>query len=130
MEDFVDIMVPILEAGTWTNLGSTPAITTQGKSGPNKRSIRSNKNARVEVKNAESGSTIPELTFDGVVIQNTLRGEITPVSTDKSDRNKMKSDIIAIAKAAGLPFTIPNIDDNPSKRNKDKATFLMEIIDC
>lgn len=130
MEDFVDIMVPVLENGTWTNLGFTPKITTQGKSGPKDRSRRSNKNARVEVKNAEGGSTIPEYTFDGTVILNTLRGEITPVSTDKSDRNKMKKDILAITKTAGLPFTTPSINDNPSLRNKDKATFLMEIIDC
>ncbi len=130
MEDFVDIMVPILEAGTWTNFGSTPAITTQGKSGPGQRSVRANKNARVEVKNAEGGSTIPEYTFDGTLILSTLRGEITPVSTDKSDRNKMKKDVLAIVKAAGLPFTTPQIVDNPTKRNKDKATFLMEIIDC
>lgn len=130
MEDFVDIMVPVLEAGTWTNLGHTPPITTDFKSGPTFRSKRSNKNERVQVKNAEGSSTIPELTFDGTVIQNTVRGEITPVSTDKSDRNKMKTDVIAIMKVAGLPFTIPNIADTPSRRNKDKATFLVEIIDC
>lgn len=130
MEDFVDIMVPVLEAGTWTNLGHTPPIVTLGKSGPGDRSRRSNKNERVEVKNAEGSSTIPEYTFDGTLILNTLRGEISPISTDKSDRNKMKKDVIAITKAAGLPFTTPSINDNPSLRNRDKATFLMEIIDC
>ena len=128
--DFVDVMVPILEAGTYTNLGHTPPITTDFKSGPNARSKRSNKNERIHVKNAEGTSNIPDLTFDGTVIQNTLRGEITSVSTDKSDRNKKKTDVIAIMKAAGLPFTLPNINDNPSRRNKDKSTFLVEIIDC
>ena len=127
MEDFVDIMVPVLENGTWTNLGHTPPIVTKGKSGPGERSKRSNKNERVEVGNAEGSSTIPEYTFDNVVIDSILRGEITPTSTDKSDRNKMKTDILAIVKAAGYSFTTPSIADNPSLRNKDKATFLMEI---
>jgi len=48
IKDFVDIIVPILEAGTWTNYGSTPKIISM-----NLKSSRGNKNARIEVKNEE-----------------------------------------------------------------------------
>ena len=119
--DFVDIIVPVLEAGTWTNLGSTPKVI-----GKNIKSARGNKNARIEVKNEEGGSI--ETAFDGSVIYRSLRGSIIPVSTKGSDRNKMKADIMAIMKKAGYPYTDPGVSDNPKIRNKQLSIFSFEII--
>ena len=127
--DFVGVVVPILEAGTWTNLGSIPKITVDGKAGPSFGNKRGNKNQRVEVKNSDGLSNDPDLAFDGTIIQSNLHGEISPVSTDKSKRNKMKTDIKDIIKAAGISATF-TINDNPSKRNKDKATMFFKIIGC
>lgn len=126
--DFVDVIVPVLEAGTWTNFGSTPKISVNQKSGPGFASIRGNKNARVEVKNEEGSADGIELTYNSTPIQNNLSGQVALVSTLKSDRNKMKSDLIVILKAAGIPFTPPRIANNPSKRNKDRATYFFSII--
>jgi len=128
--DFVDVIVPILEAGTWANYGSTPPVAVRQKGGPNFASIRGNKNARVEVKNEEGQTDSTELTYDGTPILNNLSGQIALVSTDKSDRNKMKTDLMAIMKASGLPFTPPRIANNPSRRNKDRSTYFLTIIDC
>ena len=128
--DFVDVVVPILEAGTWSNYGSTPIITTKQKSGPNFASIRGNKNARVEVKNEEGSQDNIELTYDGTPILQNLAGQVSFVSTDKADRNKMKTDLVVIMKASGIPFTSPRIANNPSRRNKDRATYFFTIINC
>jgi len=121
IKDFVDIIVPILEAGTWTNYGSTPKIISM-----NLKSSRGNKNARIEVKNEEGGSI--DIAFDGSIIYQSLRGSIIMVSTDGSDRNKMKKDVMAIMKTSGIPFTRPSLSDTPKIRNKEKSSFLFEII--
>ena len=128
--DFVDVIVPVLEAGTWTNFGSTPKIAVSQKSGPGFASIRGNKNARVEVKNEDGQADNLELTYDGTPILSNLVGQVSLVSTDKSDRNKMKTDLVAIMKASGIPFTPPRIANNPSRRNKDRATYFFTIISC
>lgn len=128
--DFVDVIVPILQAGTWTNFGSTPKITANQKSGPGFASIRGNKNGRIEVKNEEGPADSTELTYDGTPIFDNLSGQVALVSTDKSDRNKMKTDLVVILKAAGISFTPPRIANNPSKRNKDRATYFFTILNC
>jgi hypothetical protein len=120
-KDFVDTIQPILEAGSWTNYGSTPKII-----GKNIKSARGNKNARIEVKNEEGGHI--ETSFDGSVIYRTLRGSVIPVSTKGSDRDKMKVDIMAIMKVAGYPYTAPTVSDIPKIRNKQQSSFLFEII--
>ena len=120
-KDFVDIVQPILEAGSWTNLGHTPKII-----GKNIKSARGNKNERTEVRNEEGGSI--ETAFDGSVIYRTLRGSVIPVSTKGSDRDKMKADVMAIMKSAGYPYTAPAVSDNPKIRNKQQSSFLFEII--
>lgn len=126
--DFIDVMVPVLEAGTWTNYGETPKIVTKQKSGPSKRSSRGNKNARVEVKNEDGPADDDDLTFNGVIIQDNLSGQVTLVETDKSSRNKMKTDLMEIIRLSGIPFSKPRIANNPAKRNKDKTTYFLQII--
>ena len=128
--DFVDVVVPILEAGTWTHYGSTPTVAVKQKSGPGFASIRGSKNARVEVKNEDGQPDNTELTYDGSPILSNLAGQVSLVSTLKSDRNKMKTDLVAIMKASGIPFTPPRITNNPSRRNKDRATYFFTIISC
>lgn len=127
MKDFVDVIAPALAAGTFTNFGTTTQIV--GKGTNYKASIRGNQKWRVEVENDVGGGD-PVLTFDGAIIQNNLRGIITVVHTDNTLRNKMKSDIMAILKSAGIPFTVSNIKDTPKVRNRKKASFLVQIIEC
>ena len=113
--DFVDVIVPILEAGTWTNYLTTnqkaPQIVTRNKSGPSSGSSRGNKNVRVLVENLEGNDDTQEFTFDGTPIYRTLSGKITLISTSKTDRNLMKKDLETIMKASSLPFGPPPIDN-------------------
>lgn len=127
-KDFADIVVPVLEAGTWTNAGFTPKIVTKNKAAPNKKSARHSKNARVEVRIQPSPAT--ELTFNGTIISQTLRGTIKAVHTDNSKRNLMKTDIPLILKASNIPFLISGIDETEKKRNKETADYSVEIISC
>lgn len=120
IKDFVDIIVPVLEAGTYTNYGSNPKIV-----GKNIKSARGNKNARIEVKNEEGGSIITS--FNGSIIHQTLRGSVIPFSTKGSDRNKMKLDVMNIMRLAGYPFTNPLLSDNPKIRNKQQSSLTFEI---
>ena len=128
--DFVDYIAPILEAGTWTNYGSSPKIVRQGKSGPSRPSPRGNKNDRVEIKNGDGGDDVTELTFEGTPMYQFLGGEITLVSTQKANRNKMKTDLLAILKAGGVTMEDPRALNNPTKRNKDKATYFFRVLKC
>ena len=125
--DFVDIIKPVLEAGTWTNLGHTPKITVIGKSGPSFASSRGNKNERIEIKNEEGMDSI-SLTFDGTPIVSYINGQITFISTSKSDRNKMKTDILTILRAGNIACGDPRINNNPSLRNKDSTTYFFQIL--
>ena len=120
-QDFVDLVAPLLAAGTWTNYGSTPKIVSK-----NKANLRGNKNARIEVRNEEGGYY--DLTFDSSEICQHLRGTISIFSTLGSDRNKMKKDVMAIMKSSGYPFTAPNQSNNPKIRNKEATSLTFEII--
>jgi len=127
MQDFVDVVVPILEAGTWTNLGRTPSIVPMVEgSGIGKSSVRGNKNERIEVRNASGGMT--EVTFDSVPIIDQLSGTISIISTDKTDRNKMKKDLYTVLRTGGLGFAEPSFDDNPNLRNKHAVSFQIQIL--
>jgi hypothetical protein len=129
-KDFVDIIVPVLEAGTWTNLGSTPKITTNQKAGPSHTSRRHAKNVRVEVKNTDGAADDTPLTFNGTPIYQNLSGEITIVHTDKQKRNYAKTDLQNILKAGGISFSPFRIANNPSRRNKDMSTYFLQILNC
>jgi hypothetical protein len=127
--DFVDDVVPELEAGDWTNLGHTPKIVSKRKGGPTSGTTRGNKNERVEVKNREGADEEPILTFDSTTILSKKSGSIVVVSTNNTDREAMKLDVQAIIKAAGIPFTMV-LDNDPKIRNKESTSFLMTITDC
>lgn len=129
MSDFADIMKPILEGGSWANTTFTPKVVTKNKAGPTHQSSRGNKNTRVEIKNQDGINQDPVLAFENTVIYDNHTGTITAISTSNTERENMKLDIIAILKAAPLQFTY-KINNDPKRRNKEHASFLVSIIDC
>jgi hypothetical protein len=129
-KDFVDLVVPVLKAGTWTNLGYTPRITPDNKAGPSHTSKRHAKNVRIEVKSASGAADDIPLTFNGTPIYNNLNGTITIVHTKKQKRNYAKTDLLDILKDGGITFSPPRIDNSDSKRNKDKSTYFLQILNC
>ena len=132
--DFVDVIEPLLAAGPWTNYRTAnptdPKITVKQKSGPGFSSVRGNKNARVEIKNEDGPSDGDDLAFNGAIISSNLSGQVSLISTKKSDRNLMKTDLMKILLASGFPYTAPRIANNPSRRNKDITTYFFSILDC
>lgn len=127
-------MEPILIAGPWTNYRtanpSDPTIVVKQKSGPGHASVRGNKNARVAIKNEDGQADNDDLAFNGAIISSNLTGQVSLISTKKSDRNLLKTDLMAILLASGFPYTAPRIANNPSRRNKDSATYFFTILDC
>lgn len=115
--------MPVLESGTYTNFGSTPKIVRVGQG---LTTARNNKNVRIEVEDLPGNSS--EMTFDGTLIYNELRGAIKCVHSDISKRNLMKNDIYPILKASGYPFEPLSFDDVPIKRNKEETTFFLRIL--
>jgi len=128
LKDFCDIMEPVLRTGTWTNYGATPPIIVLNKGGPTYPSRRHNKNARIEIRN-EPGSFL-DLTFDSSVITERHNGSIAVISTDNTDRNKLKADVVNILKAMGFPYQLLSITDNIKRRNKEGSIFSIQILDC
>lgn len=133
MPDFCDEIVPVLEAGTYTNYGvgkPKPGVVTKNKGGPTHKSSRGQiKKHHLEVRNAEGIDEEPELTFDGAVIQSVKHGKILIITTSNTVREALKLDIPNIINAAGIPMTY-KINNNPKRRNRENADFLISITDC
>ncbi|MHA1795344.1 MAG: hypothetical protein ACTSX4_11950 [Candidatus Helarchaeota archaeon] len=133
LEDFADVIEPILKAGTWTNYNALnnnqdPKIIVFNKGDPKYGTLRGNKNGYIGIRNTMDEP--PELAMDGTLLFQNLGGEIACVSTKNEDRNAMKADVLNILKASGIPFNLGPPLNNPKIRNKETSIFSITIIKC
>lgn len=130
LQDFADVIEPILKAGTWSNYstlnGAPPKIIIFNKGDPKYGTLRGNKNGYIGIRNTTDEP--PELTFDGALIFQILGGEIACVHTNNADRNAMRADVLNILKASGIPFNLGPPVNNPKMRNKETSIFSVTII--
>jgi len=119
MATFYSVVEPVLLAGTWTNVGSTPKIKrehVEGWSGIEDEGILIEDSIAKEL---EEGTA-----SDGTIVYETLRGVIKVRSTIESELDKYEADIKAILKASSLGYQILNILPIPYE---NKYSLEMEV---
>jgi len=122
MATFYSVIQPVLLAGIWTNVGSTPKIKrehVEGWSGIENEGILIEDSVPKEL---EEGTAI-----DGTIVYEILRGVIKVRSTIESELDKYEADIEAILKVSSLKYIILNILPIPYE-NKYSLEMEVEII--
>lgn len=105
--DFVNTMTTILDAGTWTNIGTKPSISS--------RDIEKKRNQPDTRLYLYNDADSCEQTFDGTVIVTALNGRVVLHTKSDDDQRKIEADLKAILHAAGYPYVFKNI---PHKDNR------------